>query len=124
MYLLCLGGFTADWQWVGTISPIFVFILLYWISGVRMLENSSEKRYGKREDYQRLVDRMSCRKHELTFDGLQVQGLDVKIHSLVPQDAALRLETDFAGCGPRSGERGECRVSIASGGPGGLGVAG
>lgn len=53
MYLLCLGGFTESWQWVGTISPVFVFILLYFVSGVRMLEKSSEERYGKREDYQR-----------------------------------------------------------------------
>ncbi|KAI9020337.1 hypothetical protein DFJ74DRAFT_699423 [Hyaloraphidium curvatum] len=53
MWLICIGGYTDGWNWVGTVSPVFVFILLYFISGVRMLENSSEKRYGKREDYQR-----------------------------------------------------------------------
>lgn len=53
MFILCLGGFTEPWQWVGIISPVFVFFLLYFGSGVRLSENNAEKRYGKREDYQR-----------------------------------------------------------------------
>jgi steroid 5-alpha reductase family enzyme len=41
-----------DWQWVGMISPIFVTLLLTRISGVPMLEKSSDKKWGDDASYQ------------------------------------------------------------------------
>jgi steroid 5-alpha reductase family enzyme len=52
MFLLCINGFTAGWNWVSIISPIFVFFLLYFGSGVRLLEASSDKRYVPSFPYQ------------------------------------------------------------------------
>ncbi len=53
MWIMCISGFTASWNWVSVISPIFVFCLIYFVSGVPLLEKSSKERYGAREDYQR-----------------------------------------------------------------------
>ncbi|KAI9352876.1 hypothetical protein BDR26DRAFT_849996 [Obelidium mucronatum] len=51
MFILCAGGFVESWQWVTVISPVFVFCLIYFISGVKMLEASSEKRYGQDPEF-------------------------------------------------------------------------
>ena len=40
------------WQYATLISPVFVIILLTFISGVRMLENRAEKVWGNDEAYQ------------------------------------------------------------------------
>jgi len=40
------------WQLVTLISPLFVVVLLTFISGVRMLENRAEKAWGEDPDYQ------------------------------------------------------------------------
>ena len=42
----------AGWQFVTLISPVFVVVLLTFISGVRMLENRADKRWGNDPDYQ------------------------------------------------------------------------
>ena len=39
-------------QYVSLISPIFGFLLIYYVSGVRLLEGRSDKRWGNRPDYQ------------------------------------------------------------------------
>ncbi|KAI8848582.1 hypothetical protein BC829DRAFT_362396 [Chytridium lagenaria] len=52
MFVLCTAGFAEAWQWVAIVSPVFVFCLIYFVSGVRLLEESSEKRYGANPDYQ------------------------------------------------------------------------
>ncbi len=39
------------WQYVTLISPLFVYILLVKISGVRMLEHSAKRRWGNDETY-------------------------------------------------------------------------
>ncbi|KAJ3190690.1 hypothetical protein HK101_008465, partial [Irineochytrium annulatum] len=48
MFVLCAAGFVEGWQWVTIISPVFVFCLIYFVSGVAMLERSAENRYGGR----------------------------------------------------------------------------
>ena len=40
------------WQLVTLISPIWVVILLYFISGVRMLENRADRKWGGDPDYE------------------------------------------------------------------------
>lgn len=45
------------WQWLTLISPLFVTLLLTRISGVPMLEDSAEKRWGNDPEYQRYVQR-------------------------------------------------------------------
>ena len=41
-----------DWQFVTLISPVFVYVLIYHISGVKGLESKAEKRWGSDSDYQ------------------------------------------------------------------------
>ena len=40
------------WQWVALISPIFVALLLTRVSGVPLLENKADKKWGGQEDYE------------------------------------------------------------------------
>ena len=40
------------WQLVTLISPVFVFVLMNYISGVRMLEARADRKWGQEEDYQ------------------------------------------------------------------------
>lgn len=42
----------SGWQWVGIISPIFVFILLTRVSGVPLLEKKADEKWGGQEDYE------------------------------------------------------------------------
>ena len=49
----------AGWQWVTLISPLFVYLLLTRISGIRMLERQAEKRWGDDPDYQTYLRRTS-----------------------------------------------------------------
>ncbi|ORZ36729.1 hypothetical protein BCR44DRAFT_1493000 [Catenaria anguillulae PL171] len=59
MFLLCVNGFTDGWSWFGIASPVFVFCLLYFGSGVKLLEESSDKRYGHLPEYQAYKARTS-----------------------------------------------------------------
>jgi steroid 5-alpha reductase family enzyme len=43
----------AGWQRVGLLSPLFVAVLLIWISGVPLLEKRAEEKWGKQAEYQR-----------------------------------------------------------------------
>ena len=47
----------TGWQHVTLISPIFVWLLLTRISGVRMLENQGRRRWGDDPEYQAYVER-------------------------------------------------------------------
>jgi len=40
------------WQWATLISPVFVFFLLTKVSGVPMLEQAADKRWGGQDDYE------------------------------------------------------------------------
>ncbi|KAI9222256.1 hypothetical protein BC828DRAFT_378879 [Blastocladiella britannica] len=59
MFVLCINGFTSGWNWVAIVSPVFVFFLLYFGSGVKLLEASSDKRYGSQPEYQAYKARTS-----------------------------------------------------------------
>ena len=39
-------------QYVSLISPVFSFVLIYYVSGVRMLEARSDKKWGNSAEYQ------------------------------------------------------------------------
>ena len=39
-------------QYVSLISPVFGFLLIYFVSGVRLLENKANKKWGNNPDYQ------------------------------------------------------------------------
>jgi len=43
------------WQYVGLISPLFVFVLLNYVSGVRLLEIQGKRRWGNDPAYQEYV---------------------------------------------------------------------
>lgn len=47
----------SGWQYITLISPIFVFVLLTYISGVRMLEARSNRRWGDDVGYQSYCNR-------------------------------------------------------------------
>ncbi|KAI9188091.1 hypothetical protein H9P43_002482 [Blastocladiella emersonii ATCC 22665] len=59
MFMLCINGFVDGWNWVSILSPLFVTYLLYFGSGVRLLEQSSDKRYGHLPEYQAYKARTS-----------------------------------------------------------------
>ena len=40
------------WQWATLISPVFVYFLLTKVSGVPLLEQSADKRWGGQDDYE------------------------------------------------------------------------
>jgi len=40
------------WQWIGMISPLFVTLLLTRISGIPMLENKADTKWGGQDDYE------------------------------------------------------------------------
>lgn len=40
------------WQWLAVLSPVFVYILLTRVSGVNMLEEIADKRWGGDKDYE------------------------------------------------------------------------
>ncbi|MEI7844989.1 MAG: DUF1295 domain-containing protein [Chloroflexota bacterium] len=40
------------WQWVALISPVFVTLLLTRVSGIPLLENKADKKWGGQKDYE------------------------------------------------------------------------
>jgi len=42
----------AGWQWLTMVSPVFVFVLLNYISGVPLLEAQARKRWGQDPEFQ------------------------------------------------------------------------
>ena len=47
------------WQWLMLISPVFITLLLTKISGVPMLEDRADKKWGGQEDYEAYKQRTS-----------------------------------------------------------------
>jgi steroid 5-alpha reductase family enzyme len=47
------------WGWLMLISPVFIYILLTRISGVPMLENRADEKWGGQEDYETYKARTS-----------------------------------------------------------------
>lgn len=52
---ICAFPALQGWQYVTLISPVFVWLLLTKISGIRMLEASAQKRWGDDPEYIRYV---------------------------------------------------------------------
>jgi steroid 5-alpha reductase family enzyme len=52
MALIALPALSGG-QYVTLISPIFVFVLMTYISGVRMLEARADRKWGADADYQK-----------------------------------------------------------------------
>ena len=45
----------SGWQYVTLISPVFTYILLVYISGVRLLEDSGKEKWGHLEEYKKYL---------------------------------------------------------------------
>ena len=49
--IICLGSLTK-YQYIGLISPIFVYLLLTRVSGINLLEQYADKKWGNLKSYQ------------------------------------------------------------------------
>ena len=47
----------SDWQYITLISPIFTYLLLVHISGVRILESNGKKKWGHLKTYNDYIDK-------------------------------------------------------------------
>ena len=47
----------SGWQWIAIASPVWVFVLLRYISGVPLLEQKAAKKYGSQVSYQEYLAR-------------------------------------------------------------------
>eukprot|EP00184_Porphyridium_aerugineum_P008483 CAMPEP_0184692736 /NCGR_PEP_ID=MMETSP0313-20130426/1081_1 /TAXON_ID=2792 /ORGANISM="Porphyridium aerugineum, Strain SAG 1380-2" /LENGTH=340 /DNA_ID=CAMNT_0027150585 /DNA_START=135 /DNA_END=1157 /DNA_ORIENTATION=- len=55
IFIGCAPSFHGDsneWKYFSIVSPIFITVLILFVSGIPMLEQASNKRYGAMEDYQ------------------------------------------------------------------------
>ncbi|HMM83740.1 MAG TPA: DUF1295 domain-containing protein [Terrimesophilobacter sp.] len=50
--LLVAAPVLSGWQWIALLSPVFVILLLTRVSGVPMLEEKADKRWGGQDDYE------------------------------------------------------------------------
>ncbi|MEC7479378.1 MAG: DUF1295 domain-containing protein [Pseudomonadota bacterium] len=50
--IICIS-YMSGFQYVALISPVFAFLLIYFVSGVRMLEDKANKKWGKDSEYQK-----------------------------------------------------------------------
>lgn len=58
IFIICIPALQG-WQWATIISPIFVYLLLTKMSGVNMLEEIADKRWGGQADYEAYKARTS-----------------------------------------------------------------
>jgi len=42
----------TGWSWLGLIGPLFITLMLLFVSGVPLLEKKADNKYGKNPDYQ------------------------------------------------------------------------
>jgi steroid 5-alpha reductase family enzyme len=47
------------WMWTAVISPVYITLLLLFVTGIPLLEKKAFQRYGKDPDYKRYVERTS-----------------------------------------------------------------
>jgi len=50
-FILCSATFRGL-QWSAVFSPVFVFLLIYFVSGVKMLEERADKKWGGSKNYE------------------------------------------------------------------------
>lgn len=51
IFVFC-APFLVGLEWLSIISPIWIFTLLMWVSGIPLLEKSADQRYGHLSEYQ------------------------------------------------------------------------
>ena len=51
IFVFCAGSF-KDSQWIAVIQPVFLFILLRFVSGVNLLESKADEKLGSDPEYQ------------------------------------------------------------------------
>lgn len=51
-YMLCYATLTVHERLVGLVSPVFIIVLLLFVSGIPLLEAAADKRWGKEKEYQ------------------------------------------------------------------------
>jgi steroid 5-alpha reductase family enzyme len=49
---VCAGGFSKAAQYASVASPLVVFLLLRYVSGVPILERQADQRWGQEPEYQ------------------------------------------------------------------------
>jgi steroid 5-alpha reductase family enzyme len=52
VYLVAFEPLTTGARFIGLVSPLFIIILLLFVSGIPLLEKSADKKWGKNEKYQ------------------------------------------------------------------------
>lgn len=52
IYLIALVSLTTVQAWIGLISPVFITVLLLFVSGIPLLEKSADKKWGHLKEYQ------------------------------------------------------------------------
>ncbi len=57
VFLVCINEFTSKRQYVAIASPVFVASLLIFVSGIPLLEKSSDKKFGHLKEYQEYKDK-------------------------------------------------------------------
>jgi steroid 5-alpha reductase family enzyme len=50
----------SNWQFVTLISPIFTYVLLVYVSGVRLLEASGNEKWGHLKSYKEYTEKTPC----------------------------------------------------------------
>jgi steroid 5-alpha reductase family enzyme len=51
IFVVGVGGYRS-WQWLAVLSPVFVWVLLRFISGVPLLEQRADAKWGGQPDYE------------------------------------------------------------------------
>tara|TARA_Y100000385_G_scaffold291787_1_gene372330 strand:+ start:6284 stop:7162 length:879 start_codon:yes stop_codon:yes gene_type:complete len=51
IFVICIPVLEGT-QWVTIISPVFIFLLLKYISGINLLEKAADKKWGSKPDYE------------------------------------------------------------------------
>jgi steroid 5-alpha reductase family enzyme len=52
VFFVCAGGFSKAAQYASVASPVVVFLLLRYVSGVPILERQADRRWGPEPEYQ------------------------------------------------------------------------
>ena len=58
IFIICIPVLKGT-QWITILSPIFVFLLLKYVSGIRLLEIKADKKWGNQKDYQEYKENTS-----------------------------------------------------------------
>ncbi len=59
LYLYALGGLSLNEAFIGAIGPVYIALLIIFVSGIPLLEKSANKRWGDNARYQNYLRRTS-----------------------------------------------------------------